>query len=80
MQKIYTTAKKVLTWPGPDTQDQQAVAAINSILAISDFLCQKLNVTVSGLRSISNIYQELVPKNRARLPLPNECEFSTDAT
>lgn len=62
MQKIYASAKAVLSWLGPDTKDHQAVVAMNSILTISDFLCQKLKVTVSGLRSISNIYQELVLK------------------
>ena len=80
MRRIYQTAKTVLSWLGPDTQEHLAVVAINSIVSISDFLCQKLGVSVSDLRSVGNIYQELVLKNRARLPLPNECEFSTDAT
>lgn len=80
MQRIYKNAIIVLSWLGPDTQEHQAVAAINSIVTISDFLCQKLGVSVSDLRSVGNIYQELVLKNRARLPLPNECDFSTDAT
>ena len=80
MRRIYENAKIVLSWLGPDTQEHQAVAAINSIVTISDFLCQKLGVSVSDLRSVGNIYQELVLKNRARLPLPSECEFSTDAT
>ena len=80
MQRIYEKAKLVLSWLGPDTQEHHAVAAVNSILVISDFLCQKLGVSVSDLRSVGNIYQELVLKNRSRLPLPSECEFSTDAT
>lgn len=80
MRRIYENAKVVLSWLGPDTQENQAVAAINAIVTISDFLCQKLSVSVSDLRSVGNIYQELVLKNRARLPLPSECEFSTDAT
>ena len=80
MRKIYENAKTVLSWLGPDTQDHQAVAAIDSIQTISDFLCSKLGVSISDLRSISNVYQELVLKNRAYLPLPNECEFSTEAT
>jgi Heterokaryon incompatibility protein (HET) len=78
MQKIYQNAKTVLIWLGPDTQDQAEVA-INSILTISDFLCQKLGVSVSDLSSINDVYQEVVFKNRHSLPLPNECEFSTDA-
>ena len=80
MRRIYQTAKTVLSWLGPDTQEHLAVAAINAIVSISDFLCQKLGISVSDLRSVGNIYQQLVLKNRARLPLPSECEFSTDAT
>ena len=80
MQKIYASAKTVVSWLGPDTQDHQAVVAINSIQTISNFLCQTLHVTISALRSISNIYQELILKNRANLLLPNDCEFSTEAT
>ena len=80
MRRIYQHAEKTLAWIGPDTQDHQAVAAIKAITEISDFLCQKLGVSVSDLRSISNIYQELVLKNRVYLPLPSECGFSTDAT
>lgn len=80
MRKIYESAKIVLAWLGPDTQDHQAVIAIGSIRRISAFLCHKLGVSISDLRSISNVYQELVLKNRAGLPVPSECEFSTDAT
>ena len=80
MRRIYECAEGIISWLGPDTQEHQAVTAINSIVAISDLLCQKLGVSVSGLRSVGNIYQELILKNRAYLPLPSECEFSTDAT
>lgn len=80
MRKIYEKAKLVLSWLGPVTQDHQEVAAVNSIRKISDFLCQKLSVSISDLRSMSNVYQDLILKNRAYLPLPNECGFSTDAT
>lgn len=80
MRKIYENAKIILSWLGPDTQERQAVAAIDSIHTISSFLCQKLGVSISDLRSMNNIYQELISKNRACLPLPSECEFSTDAT
>jgi hypothetical protein len=79
MRKIYQNAKTVLIWLGPDTQGHQAEVAIDSILTMSDFLCQKLGVSVSDLSSINDVYQEVVFKNRDYLPLPNECEFSTDA-
>lgn len=79
MRKIYEKAKRVLSWVGPGTQDNQEVAAVDSIRQISNFLFQQLNVSTSDLRSMSNVFQDLILKSRARLPLPNECEFSTDA-
>lgn len=78
MRKIYQNAKAVLIWLGPDTQEHQARVAIDSILTISDFLCRKLGVSVSDLSSINDVYQDFVFKNRDYLPLPNECEFSTE--
>jgi hypothetical protein len=78
MKKIYQNAKTVLIWLGPDTEKNKARVAIESLLTISDFLCQKLGISVSDLRSMSDIYQEIVVKNRQKLPLPNECEFSSD--
>ena len=69
MRRSYQHAEKILSWIGPDTQDHQAVAAIKAITEISNLLCQKLGVSVSDLRSISNIYQKLVLKNRVYLPL-----------
>lgn len=68
MRKIYEKAKLVLSWLGPVTQDLEEVAAVDSIRRISNFLCQKLGVSISDLRSMSNIYQELLLKNRAYLP------------
>ena len=66
-------------WLGPDIQEHLAETAINSILIISDFLCYKLDVSVSNLGSLSNIYHDLIFKNRETLPPPNECEFSNAA-
>lgn len=80
MWKIFKHATTVLIWLGPDTMQQQAEVAIDSILTISDFLCRKLGVQVPQSGSTSQTYQELVLKNRDILPLPNECEFSTDTT
>ncbi|KAL8940285.1 MAG: hypothetical protein Q9216_002897 [Gyalolechia sp. 2 TL-2023] len=80
MRKIYGKAKVVLSWVGPVAQDHQDAVAVDSIRKISNFLCQKLGISISDLHSIGNIYQNLILKNRADLPLPNECQFSTDAT
>lgn len=77
MQKIYQKAKTVLIWAGPDWEDQARVA-IDSIITISDFLCQKLGIQVSDLYSVENLYQEIMSA-RDVLPVPNECDFSTKA-
>lgn len=79
MLRIYQTAKTVLIWLGPDSQEHYAQFAIDSIQRISDFLCQKVGISVSDLSSISDVYQEVVFKNRDSLPLPNACGFSTKA-
>ena len=78
MRRIYESAKAVLIWIGPDTQEHQAKVAVNSVLLISDFICKQLGISISDLSSVSNIYQDVVLKNRDRLPLPSECEFSTE--
>ena len=79
MRKIYEKAKAVLIWLGPDSEDQQAGLAIDSINIISDFLCQKLGIPVSDLYSVENLYQEVMATSRDVLPMPNECDFSTEA-
>lgn len=78
MRLIYSRAQRVLAWLGPGTDDGQEAIAIGSIRGISDFLCTRLGVSVMDLRSLSNIYQDLVLKNRSRLPLPNHLDFITD--
>ena len=80
MRRIYQNAEIIFSWLGPDTKDHQAVAAIDAITKVSDFFCRKLDMLFSDLRSISNIYRELVLENRAHLPLPSECDFSSDTT
>jgi hypothetical protein len=76
MLRIYQTAKAVLIWLGPDSQEHYAQFAIDSIRTISDFLCQKVGILVSDLSSISDVYQEVVFKNRDSLPLLNICELA----
>ena len=78
MWKIYHSAGKVLIWLGPDTKEHLAKVAIDSIVTVSDFICKRLGIPVSDLRLMNNVYEEVVAKNRDRLPLPNECEFSTN--
>lgn len=78
MQRIYQGATAVLAWLGPDTEDHQASVAIDSVLTISDFLCEKLGIPSTDLKKVDNI-TETVFKHRGSLPLPDECTFSTDA-
>ncbi|CZT42403.1 uncharacterized protein RSE6_02303 [Rhynchosporium secalis] len=79
MQRIYTNAKAVLIWVGPDSDHHQARIAIDSIFIISEFLCQNLRIPSSDLGSVDNLYQEIMAKANSLLPVPNECEFSTEA-
>ena len=79
MRRIYAKAKAVLTWLGPDTPDHLAKVATDSIRMISDFLCERLNLQIANLSTRSNVYQEVLYKNRHALPQPNECDFGCDA-
>ncbi|XMA14771.1 hypothetical protein WAI453_007562 [Rhynchosporium graminicola] len=78
MLKIYQTAKTVIVWLGPDSPENYAKYAIDSIQTIAAFLCQKVGISVSDLGSIGDLYQEVIFKNREFLPLPNECHFSNE--
>ncbi|KAJ1323935.1 HET domain-containing protein [Microdochium nivale] len=75
MKKIYENAESVLVWLGPD-KDAKAKLAIDSIVAISKFLCDELGIEFSSLSSVRDIYQDVIFRNRARLPVPNKCPFS----
>jgi hypothetical protein len=69
MRKIYQKAKAVLIWVGPDSDDHQAKVAIDSIITISDFLCEKLGIPVSDLYSVENLYQKIMATARDVLPV-----------
>jgi hypothetical protein len=79
MLRIYQAAKAVLVWLVPDSEEHYAQLAVDSVRTISDFICQKVGVSVSDLSSFGDVYQEVVFKNRDSLPLPNECDFATEA-
>ncbi|KAF1992784.1 hypothetical protein P154DRAFT_595250 [Amniculicola lignicola CBS 123094] len=79
MKRIYENAKRVQVWLGPDTEDHQAAAAVKSIQVVSDFLCDKLGISIEEHTVGDDTYQELLLKNRDKLPLPNETDFSTEA-
>ena len=78
MQLIYSKAQRAQAWLGPGTEDGQEAIAIISIRKISDFLCTRLGASITDLRSLSNIYQYLVLKNRSKVPVPNHLDFVTD--
>lgn len=77
MGEIYKHAQTVLSWLGPDTEDHKAVLAYKSIVTISSFLCTKLDVTTADLKSMDNI-GEFVFQHRNVLPLPDQCDFSSE--
>jgi hypothetical protein len=79
MKRIYEKAQSVQVWLGPDTEDHQARTAVDSIQIISDFLCDKLGISIEEHTVGDDTYQELLLKHRDRLPLPNETDFSTEA-
>ena len=79
MRTIFEQSQAVLIWLGRDSREYDAKAAIASIRIISDFLCQKLGIEASELRSIKVPLHDYLVKRRELLPLPNECEFSNDA-
>jgi hypothetical protein len=76
MQKIYQAQKAVIVCLGPDNEEHLSKIAIDSIIIISYFLCQKLGTLFSDLSSNDTIYYA-VNKEWDQLPLPNGCEFST---
>ncbi|KAF4487803.1 HET-domain containing protein [Fusarium agapanthi] len=77
MRKIYENAKTVLIWLGPDTPENDAETAINSIRLISEFLRQKLDISTNGLSTRGNVYHEVAHQNRSPIPLPNEIKAIT---
>lgn len=77
MFSIYRAAKVVHIWLGPDNDKNEGKAATNSIRMISDFICRKLDLSVSDLKLKKDVYQEVVFKNRDVLPAPNEGDFDT---
>src|SRR6478736_9481310 len=77
MRKIYENARTVLIWFGPDTPENDAETAINTVHIISEVLCQKLGISANGLSARGNVYHEVVYQNRSLIPLPNEIEAVT---
>ena len=80
MRRIYQKAKAVIIWMGPDTPDGMATRAADSIRTVSNYLITKLNLTIDGLSSRRNVYQEVLYQNRHILPAPNACPDTTEAS
>lgn len=79
-QEIYQKSKEVLVWLGSDTNEGQAEEAIQSIVRISDFLCDMLGCSISECRSRENLYREVIYENRHKLPLPDQSDFNIDVS
>ena len=80
MKKIYYNAKRVLIWLGPDSSDNKAKTALDLINRFADFICERLGVTMSDIHSIDDVYQKAVLRDRHKLPRPDRCGFTTDAS
>jgi hypothetical protein len=78
MKRIYENAHSVQVWLGPDTEDHQAATAVKPIRIVSDYLRDKLGISIEKPPAGDDTYQETLLKRRAELPLPNETDFSTD--
>lgn len=80
MRRIYENAKTVLIWLGPDAHEQpRAKMAIDGILQLSDFVCQRLGISIEDVHEYGEIYLQVILKNRDKLPLPDECKFATES-
>lgn len=81
MRKIYENSTRVLIWLGADDSDQpHAKIAVEEIHRISDFLCEKLGISIDSLDEYGDVYHEVIFKNRDKLPLPDQVEFTLDTT
>lgn len=80
MAKIFQRSQTVLIWLGADSEAEQAKASIDSIVTISNFLYEKLEISPSDPQAPDKVFHEIVFKHRDVLPLPNECYFSSDKT
>ncbi|KAH7199484.1 hypothetical protein DER44DRAFT_842492 [Fusarium oxysporum] len=67
----------VLIWLGPDTPENDAETAINTVHLISEVLCQKLGISANRLSARGDVYHEVVYQSRSLMPLPNEIEAVT---
>lgn len=77
MRRIYENAETVLIWLGPDNEVKQAKLSIDSVVTISNFMCARLNVSLSDLVATKNVYEELIFRNRDKLPRPDKTDFSS---
>ncbi|KAL1797950.1 hypothetical protein ACET3X_004556 [Alternaria dauci] len=78
MKRIYENAQKVQILLGPDTEDHDAATAVNAIQTVSDFLCDKLGISIEEHSVGDDTYQEYLLKRRTDVPLPNEIDLVTD--
>jgi hypothetical protein len=78
MKRIYEAAKSITIWIGSDAENPKAQDAKTAINKISDAICDKLGVRVPELSKIKDVYNDLVFKNREKLPLPETFNLGTD--
>jgi hypothetical protein len=78
IKRIYKNAQNFHIWLGAGTEDHDAATAVNAIRIVSDFLCDKLGISIEEHTVGEDTYQEYLLKRRAGVPLPNEIDLVTD--
>jgi hypothetical protein len=70
MLELYQRAQTVLTFLGSDSEDGHAKVAIEAVEKISNFRCEKLQISLTDPISADNVYQEILLMTVDRLPAP----------
>ncbi|KAI1361366.1 heterokaryon incompatibility protein-domain-containing protein [Xylaria arbuscula] len=77
MRRIFESAESIVLWLGPDVSNNASLA-MSTISQIADFLCRKLDISLSDLIEEPDVYNRILFRNRDRIPLPDECDFVTE--
>jgi Heterokaryon incompatibility protein (HET) len=78
MKGIYQNSKSTIIWLGPDSEQPRARDAKIAINKISDAVCDSLGIAVPELSKIGDVYNNVVFKNREKLPPPESFHLGTD--
>jgi hypothetical protein len=80
MRLLYRNASSIIIWLGPDNPARHAHLAISAIDTISTWLCSRLAIPLSDIRSPGSKFNSPVFSHRGTLPPPTASPVGTDAT